>query len=235
MLRLNRLLAALGLLVTVVASGIGATADTLTQHWDFSATGATDFPFQYFLFDTSLGALTNVRYELIADTNAVLNVYNFNPNPELFLNAHTSSNVSVMAPPSASVYFNTTLNGSVASGVVEAMVGGVPGQTDYNGLTDHQDISALVSTPFTGYFAPGGGLSPILQSINLHVSDATSSGTAGSGVGFGGSSTTSGTLYLRYDYTSSRTPEPGTLALVFASASVAVAAVRRRRPTTARE
>ncbi len=181
------------------------------------------------MFDTNLGTLTNVRYELVSDTNAVLNVYNFNTNPEIFLNAHTTSNITVTAPPATHLYFNTSLSGSVASGIVGSMVGPVPGQNNYNGLTDHQDISALVSTPFTGYFAPGGGLSPILQSINLHLSDATSSGTAGSGVGFGGSSTTSGTLYLRYDFTSSRTPEPGTWALVIASASVTLAGVGRRR------
>jgi len=225
MLTNKNLIAVAGVLAGAFGVGQAASATDIVQHWDFLTTGALNTLETYQLFNQSIGTLTGVKFELVSATNAEVDIFNSNGPGQTFTNAHTSTTVSIAGPPSAFVYVSETLNGNVASGTVNAPF------TPFAGLVDNKDVTdSVLATNFSHYQAIGGGTSG--ENLTLNITSPTSGVTAVAGIGAGGSATASGTLYLTYSYDSfSTTPEPGTWALVFASASVSLVGLRRRRAT----
>ena len=222
MLKVNRLLLT-GLAATVLAYGPSAKADTITQQWDFVAGSTQTFNETYNLFNSNLGTLTNVRFRLVSDTNAEVQIANSNAFGTSYSDANSTTTVLVQGPPSAFTYVNQVLATASHSGFI-----GASSLVTFSGELDHQDSTTAVGGgSFYAYQQAGGGTAG--DSIDVTVQNPHSEGTGGSGVFFGGSATTSGRLYLYYDFTSTTTPEPGTWALVIASASVSVAGIRRRR------
>jgi hypothetical protein len=211
-----------GMGVAAMTGTLFARADTITQHWSFTNTGNATDNFSYNLFDSNLGTLTGVRYRLVDSNTATVQVYNFNGSPQAFTDAKTSVEVKIFGPPSAHQYIDDTVSATVASGTAAV------GLNNYSGVTANHDVTQSFSPiNFSIYQIAGGGAAG--DQLEESTSAFNSTVTAGSGVLAGGSGTISADLYLYYDYTSSTTPEPGTWALLAASASISAIGIRRRR------
>ena len=221
MLKLKGLFLA-GLGVMALASTTFAKADTITQHWSFTNNGSASDSFDYNLFNSNIGTLTGVRFRLVDSNTATVQVFNGTASPQSFTNASTSATVNISGPPSAHQYISDTVSATVASGVAAV------GLNSYPGVTANHDVTqSVLPIDFGNYQAAGGGVvtDALVETTSAYSSTVTSVG----GVFGGGTGTINADLYLYYDYTTSATPEPGTVALLLASASVSVVGIRRRR------
>ena len=211
-----------GLAATALLSSTMSRAETITQHWNFTNSGSANDYFNYDLFNSNLGTLTNVRFRLVNTNTADVRLYNLTGSSQDFTNASTAVTVDIFGPPSGQNYISDTITSTVASGTADI------GFNDYPGFSATHDVTQYVDSGlFSNYQAAGGGVSA--NQLQEVTSDYHSSVSAPIFVFAGGGGTTTADLYLYYDYTSSVTPEPGTIALAIASGAVSFVGLRRRR------
>jgi len=219
-------LASLGVAIGFLAATGAAKAQSVSQMFSFPTTSASfslTHPFN--LFDSSLGTLTSITIELATTGTANVTVGNSDSNPHNFTNAFVTLPLTVSGPPGSTTLLSENLTANIASGVAN------PGNNTFPGVPATNDITnSIPSADFSSYETPPNGGTFI---ITVASASATSGGTevGGSGdLGFGGNGNASGTVTLVYNYQGPvGTPEPGTWALLFASGSISVLELRRRR------
>jgi hypothetical protein len=227
-----------GLTVGILAVTAGARASTITQSFNIpSQATAFSHSIDYSLFNSGLGTLTGVTLDLSTTSVVEIDVYNINLSPQAFTNAKATFPLTVTGPPGSTTYITDTITAGPISGTANPATlsvgpppGLVPTETVFPGVPGNEN-SGVVPVPSADWVGnwekPGGGLS--VTDLVFSSGIGNYSGSANSGVFFGGSGSVSGTLTLVYTYTAGTTPEPGAWALLVASASVSLAGLRRRR------
>jgi hypothetical protein len=236
MLTVKKPLVLAGLAAGLVALCGTSRASSITQIFNIPTTAAPfTAPFTYNLFDSNLGMLTSVTLQLATTSTAEVDVFDTNPlgTDEPFTDATASFHLTVTGPPGAMNYITDTITAGPISGTA---AGPFLNETKFPGVTgtDNSGLIQVLSPNWpVNYEAPGGGTAG--SALVFSVGAGTFGGTA-TDVAFSGSGTVGGTLTLVYNYlppATPGTPEPGTWALLFASASVSVAGLRRRRAAKA--
>jgi len=226
MLKRSLSLAVAGIALAALSGSAGAL--TQTQSFTFGPwTGGQSETIGYNLFNSNVGTLTGVRLELISTSNAVIEVAGVIGNT--YSNATATFTLVATGPPAG-----------VPETLTQAIVAGPIAGTEITGddlipvapasATTFTDLPSVdFNLPSPNYQAAGGGVAPGL--LTLGISPGSYTGT-GAGLTFGGSGNVNGTFELIYTYSvqaPNGMPEPGTWALVFASASVSLVGLRRRR------
>jgi len=168
-------------------------------------------------FNPSLGTLTSVEIEVSSNIVASVDVYNFSGSPQSFTKATASIPITLTGPASLSL--------SATGGTAGLAGSAVPGLNTFPGLPTTASTSTTLTS--SGALAPyiGTGVSTLVFDFN--AGDGTYSGTAVSGVFFGGSATANATVDVIYTYTAA-IPEPSSVILA-GIGIVGVAVFGRRR------
>jgi len=215
-------LAKLGLTALAVATiSSGALAQSQTINFGpFTSTAVHSF--NYAKFNPSLGTLTEVTETLVLDGTLTARVIDPNGGGDAYSNFQIGSSATGTVVSTA---LTTTANvtSGVYTGVTTTVINTAGVASVSNTTTTHL---------FTGlgtFIGPGtavDGLSVALGSVNTLSGNDLDSAS----LGFGGVQSLGGSVTIVYDYTpTSHTPEPGSVALLFAGSSVAFAGLRRRR------
>lgn len=215
-----------------LAVGTSARANQSTQTFTVAPTAISFFQdFAFNKFDTSTGnTLTGVTIFLTDSVTAQIDITNATGSSQNFRNASAAipleidygSNAPTAPPPTALLFSTPTAslgNGSVAANST----------AHFPGLTASDSVTLnVLSTDFGKYSGPGNGTA----TLSFFGDFGQYSGSARTGVSFGGGATAGGTFTLTYTFTppaSPSTPEPGTYGLLVAGVSTSLVMVRRRR------
>ena len=190
----------------------------------------------YNLFDSTLGTLNSVTLELVTTDTVNANVFNSNGTPGAITGLTASFPLTIYGPPATlsapfdlTTYLATsTITAGPFSGTAapfsQTTIGSSTGTTD----------SGVVNVPALdwngNWETPGGGGSA--TDIVFASGSGQFAGGGPSGVFVGGNATVTGTLTLIYNYTPRgpyRNAGARNMGSCFASASVSLAGLRRRR------
>jgi hypothetical protein len=182
-----------------------------------TATVPYTYTFQLPSFNSSLGTLTSVEFELTDTATASVVVINTTDIAQLFSNASAAIPLTVTGPGGLSVA--DLITAEVASGSVAA------GQTaTFAGVTGTHSAD----TTFTGAALLAFESDPVVNlSYTANAGAGTYAGTGLPGVAFTGSASAGGTFELIYNYAA--VPEPGTWALLMLGVGAIGVAMRRRK------
>lgn len=218
----------LGIAAGLLAVGGLSQADTITQTLNIGTNApsfTTNLP--YNLFDSNLGTLTGVTVELTTASTATVTIANLTGTPQSYTNASAVFPLTVTGPPGSTTYVSTSISATSAGGTV------APNSSVNIPVTGTSDSGAIPipnvpSTTWPTYFeAPGGGTDTFPF---VFTASAGTYSVTGGDLLVGGSGSVGGTVTLVYTYQATGTvPEPGTWALVVASAGVSIAGLRRRK------
>lgn len=210
-------------------------ADTITQIFNVPNQQASfTAPYTFNLFDTNLGTLTDISVELATTTTASLTVANLSlfgsTGPLTFDNGSADVIMSVTGPPGSTLLLPAVhVTSIVPTGTTLALdtIQTFPGTT----VTNDTGPLSIAPALFGGFEASGGG--SVTDGLNFSADAGSIFANGDPLLFYSASGEASGQLTLVYTYTAPQppvaTPEPGTWALVFASASVSVAGLRKRR------
>jgi hypothetical protein len=214
----------------LLACGAGsARADSITQIFTHaSQTVPYTYTFGANQFDPSQGTLTSVEIEVASNITGAVTVLNYNTTAESFTNATSAVPVTLTGPSGLSI--STTASSPSQSGTVGADVGGVPGMVSLPGQTYTATDSTTLNSGFGDYI--GTGVNTL--SFTFGAGDGNYSGTASSGVFFGGSASADATITVIYNYNSIAVPEPTSFVLLGLGGVVSLVGGRvlRRRKMT---
>lgn len=170
-------------------------------------------------FNPSLGTLTSVEIEVSSNIVASVDVYNFSGSPQSFTKATASIPITLTGPASLSL----SATGGTAD--LAGSAAPFPSSNTFPGVPTTASTSTTLTS--SGALAPyiGTGVSTLVFDFN--AGNGTYSGTAVSGVFFGGSATANATVDVIYTYTAA-IPEPSSVILA-GIGIVGVAVFGRRR------
>jgi hypothetical protein len=195
-------------IVALVASGVQAASISYSHVTTAQSIPFTDI-FQLPAFAASLGTLTGIEIKLETDGTATVEVKNFTSGPLDFVNATASLPISANGPAGATT--SQTLIAGPAAGTVPGQVGMVPGATSVSGLMAMAMSSVNVpSIDWPSYTTPPG---TVTLQFSVIAGKGTYTGTADTGVFFGGSAIVGGTTTLTYFYDPVSIPAPAALAI----------------------
>jgi hypothetical protein len=244
MLTSKNMLVVAGVSLGLLSGSVLAHADSSSQSFNIAPQNSASAPFvadnfDFQLFNSSLGTLNSVTVELNVTASASLSVQNVTGSSASFTNGFSSFPITVSGPPvGPTVYLTET---ALLSGVADTL-GPFASQTYSETPTVYDSGAVPVAGSLLSFEAPGGGLSAtdvtVAAGANTTGFTANPSTFAAGGNGAFGGPVTAGSPTLNaitivYNYTTnaqnSAVPEPGTWALLVASAGVSVAGLRRRR------
>ncbi|ACB52826.1 hypothetical protein cce_3478 [Crocosphaera subtropica ATCC 51142] len=214
--------------VVAMALASESNAATMVQMFDYDIPEtATPFPepFDFTLpgFDSALGMLTGITIQTTVNSTGIVSIFNATGTNQDFINATSAVTLTVTAPTTT---INTTATAIEPSGTV------IPGQNDFPGQMGTQVSNTIIEPGDFGAYI-GGMLN---LSFMANALAGSYSGTAPSGVFFGGSANVGGNVAIIYTYevednvpgNPPRTPEPGTIAGLLAIGATGLASRRRK-------
>lgn len=172
-------------------------------------------------FNTSLGTLQSVEFELTDTSTGSVIVINTLGTAQSFSNASSSIPLTVTGPGGLSI--TDTITATAASGTVAA---------NSNATFAGAPVTTSVNNTFTSGLSAFESGSVVNLSYLASAGAGTYGGTANSGVAFTGSGVAGGTFDIVYTYGSavgSAAPEPATFALLMLGVGAIGGAMRSRR------
>jgi uncharacterized protein (TIGR03382 family) len=217
--RISLTLAALvGIGLAVIGS---ADAQVIVQTFTVPTGTAVPFSqnFTFNLFNTSLGTLDTVTVALSTSITAEVDVFNQTGSSQTITGATASIPVMLTAPAGIS----ETATG--VAGPVNGIAG--VGDTAFQGLPASANQSLNVPLiDFSSY----EGVGPLTGTLTAAATSGSYSGSATTGVFFGGSATAGATVTVTYLYQPAGTiPEPGATTFLAAGVLGSLGMVFRRR------
>jgi hypothetical protein len=181
----------------------------------------TNVPFTYTFelpsFDTSLGTLTSVVFELTDTATASVVVANITDGTMTFTNALANIPLTVTGPGGLSV--SSPISADVVSGSVAAHT-----ISTWAGVSATNSVSNMFTSGLSAF-----ELNPVVDLTYVATAAAGHyDGTSEPGLLFGGTATAGGNFEIIYNYTSA-VPEPGTWAFLMLGVGAIGVAMRRRK------